>query len=539
MELLTRLHAGLHGELTSFFSMQFLTLFLPALIALYAVTPRKCKPYVLLLASLGFFWLVSGILVIYLLLTAGAIWVFGLWMDKLHVQRNSAVKSAEKSERKAIKQAYQAKCCRVLTLAVCLHIGGLLILKYTGFFLTNVNRLFGISQTIPKFWMPIGISFFTLQAVAYAIDVFRETIPADRNYFRILLFMAFFPQIVEGPICRYSDTAEQLWDAAPITYDNLTLGLQRILYGMMKKMVAANRLNSFVAAVFDTPGGFEGGIIALAALSYTIQLYMDFSGTMDAVVGIGQIFGITMPENFRQPFFSRTVSEFWTRWHISLGNWFKDCIFYPVSMSKPMKNLTSSARKKLGNHFGPLLTGSIALFCVWFSNGLWHGAAWSYLFFGMYHFVIILTGTAIAPWVKSTQERLRIDPQSPWYQCLQILRTGVLVVIGELFFRAPGLKAGMILFRRMVTEFQFTTLNTALLTELGIDRGDFLITVVTVVIVFIVSLLNEHGIPVRERLKQRSTAVRWAVLYALILYIVIFGAYGFHYTPVDPMYANF
>ena len=154
---------------------------------------------------------------------------------------------------------------------------------------------------------------------------------------------------------------------------------------------------------------YDGLVIAVAAVCYTIQLYMDFSGTMDLAVGAGRIFGFQIPENFQRPFFSRSIPEFWQRWHISLGTWFKDYIFYPVSLSGPLKKLTSNARKKLGNHFGPLCASAIALFCVWFSNGLWHGAAWTYIFFGLYHFFFILCGNLFDPLTKWTTGKLHIN----------------------------------------------------------------------------------------------------------------------------------
>lgn len=536
------LHTLLNGhfsELTSFFSVYYLAAFLPAALVTYSLTPAKGKKYILLLGSLGFFFLISGRLLVFLLLSIVSAWGFGLWMAGIHRKRAAAVKAAEKPERKAIKQAYQTKCRWVLALAALVHIGSLLVLKYSGFFMENVNILLGAQFPVPRFALPIGISFYTLQAFSYLFDVYSGVQEADRNIFRVGLFLSFFPQIVEGPICRYGQTANQLWEVKAITYDNLTLGLQRILYGMMKKLVVADRLNAFVEAVFSDYAQQQGGIIALAAVCYTVQLYMDFSGAMDAVCGTAQIFGITMPENFRRPFFSKTISEFWSRWHISLGSWFKDYIFYPVTMSKPMKNLTSAARKRIGNYYGPLVAGSIALLCVWFSNGLWHGAAWSYIFFGMYHFALILSGNLMPPGAKWLHQRLKIQPDSKPYQLFQILRTCILVVIGELFFRAEGLGAGMAMFFRMVTDFRFAGIDGELLKSLSIDAKDFLIVGITLVIVFTVSLLKERDVQIRQTLGKKHIVIRWAVLYALIFYIIIFGAYGKGYVPVDPMYANF
>lgn len=539
MAILQRLLAGYLQGLTSFFSLEYLAFFLPLAILGYSLTPRVLKRYALLLGSLGFFFLISGKLVVYLILTAFSSWGFGLWLGSVQEQKNAAVKAAEKSQRKEIRARYTRRSRTVMGLAAALHIGALLVLKYSGFFMENVNAVTGADYPVPSFILPIGISFFTLQAVSYLFDVHSGNIPADRNFFRVALFLAFFPQIVEGPICRYSQTADQLWNVGPITGENLTLGLQRILYGMMKKIVVADRLNAFVGAVFTDYADLPGGVIALGALCYTIQLYMDFSGAMDAVAGTGQIFGVAMPENFKRPFFSRTISEFWTRWHISLGGWFRDLIFYPVTMSRAMKNLTSFARKKFGSHFGPLAAGSVALFCVWFSNGLWHGAAWNYIFFGIYHFALILIGKLFTPAARSFHDRFHIQPDSRPFRVFQILRTGVLVVIGELFFRAEGFTNGIRMFLRMICTPQLDLVSAELLTTLGMDPGDFLITGVTVLIVFAVSLFNERGICLRQELRKRSTLVRWAVLYAVLFYILIFGAYGQGYIPVDPMYANF
>ena len=531
--------AGAYPKLTSFFSLIYLAFFLPACVLIYALCPQKLRKYWLLLASWGFFWLISGELIVFLLLSTLSVYGFGLWLGALSQKRDALVKAAERPQRKAIKKKYQGYSRMVLGIAALVHIGSLLVVKYTGFFLTNVNSLLRTAISIPRFVMPIGISFFSLQAFGYLFDVYRGTVQPDRNPGRVALFMAFFPQIVEGPICRYDQTAQQLWAGAPITYDNLTMGLQRIGYGMLKKVVIADRLNPFVEGIFSDFQSYDGGILALAAVAYTIQLYMDFSGAMDAVTGTAQIFGIAMPENFRRPFFSRTVSEFWTRWHISLGGWFRDVIYYPVTMSSPMKKLVGKARKKLGNYFGPLTAGAVALFCVWFCNGLWHGAAWSYLFFGMYHFVIILTGSLIAPGVRTLQGKFRINPEHWGYRLMQTLRTCILVVIGELFFRANGLRAGMGMFRKIVTDFRFTGLNSGLLKALHMDGADFVIVGITLVIVLTVSLLQERGIEIRKTLASKPLALRWAVYLGLILYILVFGAYGQGYIPVNPMYANF
>ena len=530
--------------MSSYFSVHYLLILLPVSVGLYAILPQKLRRVSLLLCSYACFWMISGKLLVYLLFSTLAIHHGGLWISRLQGECDRRCAEAEKSERKQIKARSTRAQRGVVAFAVALQIGILLTLKYSPFFTGNVNRLFDllgldVSLQVPSFLLPIGISFYTLQAVSYLFDVYRKKIPADENLLRLALYMSFFPQLMEGPICRYSDTAQTLWEAPKLRYQNLILGGQRILYGIVKKAVIADRLNLLIQTVFNGYENYDGFVIALAAVCYTIQLYMDFSGTMDLVLGSGQMFGVGLPENFQRPFFSRTISEFWKRWHITLGTWFKDYIFYPLSMSKPLKKLTNRARKRIGSHYGPLVSGAIALFCVWLCNGLWHGAGWHYIFFGMYHFALILGGSLIEPLVVKTTGALHINRASLPYRVMQMLRTAVLVCIGELFFRANGLRAGLAMFRKIFTDFSLTTFHDRTVFTFGADKFDFLIVLALLAVIFVIGLLQERKISIRATLIQKPLPLQFAVTYALILAIVIFGAYGPGYVPVDPIYAGF
>ena len=315
--------------------------------------------------------------------------------------------------------------------------------------------------------------------------------------------------------------------------------MQRILFGLIKKIVIADRLNLLIKTVFNDYALYDGGVIALAMVCYTCQLYMDFSGTMDVVIGSAEIFGVRLPENFRQPFFSRSISEFWMRWHITLGTWFKDYVFYPLSMSGPLKKLTGAARRRLGNHYGPLLSGSFALGVVWLCNGLWHGAGWHYIFFGLYHFALILADSLFDPLAQRVTGFLHIDRNALPYRIFQIVRTALLVCVGELFFRANGLRAGLAMYHTMVTDFTPASfLNRSFLT-LGMDKQDFIIVAVAVGLILLVGILRERGMSLRETIASRPVALRWSVYYAAFFFLVIFGAYGVGYVPVDPIYAAF
>ncbi len=528
----------------SYFSPIYFAFFLPIVALLYSVVPKKAKPYVLLGSSYTFFWMLSGKLLAYLLFSTVSIHHFGLWLDKIQTEKKAAVKLLPREERKPLKMKYDKRQNGILALAVIVHIGLLLVLKYSPFFAVNVNNLlealkFDFRMTEPNFMIPIGISFYTLQGVSYMTDVRRRVIKADTNLPRLALFMGFFPQIMEGPIVRYNDTAVSLFEGKKIEYKNFVFGVERIAYGMLKKIVVADRLNDFVTSVFDNYQKYDGGIIALVAIAYTCQLYMDFSGAMDVVIGSAEIFGVTLPENFRQPFFSKSISDFWSRWHITLGTWFKDYIFYPLSLSKGLKKVTAFGRKHLGNHFGPLLAGSIALFCVWLCNGLWHGSAWMYIFFGMYHFVLILSANICEPMFKKIADVLHIDRNHGPYVIFRMVKTSILVAIGELFFRAHGLAEGLKMFKKIFTDFTFSGITSGKVDKAGLDICDFAIVMVVVLIVFIIGILREKGIAVREELSKKNIVIRWVILLALIFFVIIFGAYGAGYTPVEPMYADF
>lgn len=530
--------------LNTYFRVLFLLGILPSIILLYGITPQKVRRWVLLLSSYGVFWAFSGKLVFYLMFSTLSIHHFGLWISNLQNNEQALLSGLSKDEKKVVKKASKNKQYAVISLAVLIHIGILLVLKYSAFFATNINSLLsmlgvGFSFEIPKYILPIGISFYSLQAVAYIFDVYRKKIPADTNLFRLALFMSFFPQIMEGPICRYGDTANLLWTAPKLKYDNVIFGIQRIVFGIFKKLVIADRVNMFVQNVFNMHTEYDGFIISIGVAVYTLQLYAEFSGTMDLVIGSGQIFGIVLPENFKRPFFSTSISEFWKRWHITLGAWFKDYIFYPLSMSGPLKKLTAKARKKLGNHFGPLIAGAIALFCVWFCNGLWHGAAWNYIFFGMYHFAFILLGNIFDPYFGKLASACHINRQSLPYKCFQIIRTTILVCIGELFFRSNGLKAGLSMFKKMLTNFNLETITSEAFFKVGMDIQDFLIILLSMGILLAIGIVQEKGISIRGKIANRNVFVRFAICYAVIAFIIIFGAYGTNYLPVDPMYANF
>ena len=525
----------MYDFLNRYYNLAFLIV-----IIFYNLFPKKIRPFYLLFFSWLFFALMSKWLIVFLLLTTISIYASSLIISKLENKKKDLVKEAMEDDKKIIKDKFKKKKRVVLILCILFNVAFLFVFKYLKFFTLNANYLLdcfnvGYNFNVLKLIAPIGISFYTLQALSYLFDVYNKKQEADRNYFRVALFMSFFPSIMEGPITRYSDTAEDLYKGEKITYESLCFGLQRILWGLFKKIIIADRLNVLVKTVFSGYEYFSGITIFIGALCYTIMLYMDFSGAMDVVLGIGDIFKAKVPENFKQPFFSKNISEFWTRWHISLGTWFRDYIYYPISLSKPMKSLTLKLKKHLGNHYGPLLSGTFALLVVWLLNGLWHGAGWTYILFGLYHFVMISIGNITRPEFNNLYVKLNIS-KSKVLHFLQILKTSFLVVIGELIFNSSTVNQAFKMIKKIFTNFKVNTLE---LSSLGLDFPDCVILMLALVVVLIIGLKRENGINVREKLAQKNIVVRWIILYILIFSILIFGAFGPGYEPVDPMYADF
>lgn len=525
--------------MASYFSTAFFCALLPCSVLVYAAVPRRARWAVLLMVSYGFLGIISKELIVFVWISTLSIYLLGRALGTVYRRRDSLLAHASCGKRE-IRHRYQVRARVLLAAGVFVNIGILATLKYAGFFATMLQDLgWKAELAIPQVGTPIGISFYTLMAVSYLADVYRESVEPDTHLGHIALYLCYFPYLMEGPIVRYGSVAPSLWSGEPLRSRNLYAGSLRMLWGFAKKLIVADRLNPFVAKVFNDYGTYDGGIIALAAILYTVQLYCDFSGTMDVALGMSRLFGIPLPENFKQPFFSRTASEFWQRWHITLGAWFKDYMYYPISLSKPCKSLTRRARKHLGRVVGPTLVSMIALFCVWLANGLWHGAGTQYVAFGMYYFVLISLGGFAEPTAQRLTSRLHIDRASAWYRTLRIARTLVIVFVGELIFRATDAQAAREMLHGIVTRFSFDSFANEGVLSLGLDVHDFWAAGIGMACVLALDLHKECGGTPWDAIAARGAFARWTVWVLILVAIVVFGAYGYGYALVDPMYAQF
>ena len=512
---------------------------------IYFIVPKKIKWVVLLLASYIFYFISSSKLMIFMLLTTLSIYIAALVMGKIDEKTKQKAEKIEKDAKKQLKQKAKRNKKWVIAITVIINFGFLIFLKYFNFLAENINSLLSalhISTEIPfrEIILPLGISYYTLQAVSYVIDVYRGRVKPDKNLGRVALFVSFFPQMVEGPIGRYESLANQLHEPHQFQYNNAKFGIQLMLWGYFKKMVIADRTALFVNEVFGSYAQYSGITIVLAIILYTVQIYAEFSGCMDIVRGTAQIMGINMAKNFERPFFSKSVQEFWRRWHITLGAWLKDYIFYPISFSKLTMKLTNFAKKVFKNSYiSKLIPAAFALFFVWFGNGIWHGASWKYICYGLYYYVIMLIGMLLEPLGNKLIKTFKINTKCFSYKIWQMLRTTGFVLIGMMIFRSRTLQDAWNMFVSIFTFKDIGMLFQGTLFQIGLKTADFIVIIVGVVIMFVVSLWQEKGYHIREKIAKQNLPFRWILYYGIIFAILIFGIYGPGYVASDFIYGQF
>ena len=381
-----------------FSSIPFLYYFLPAVLICYFLIPQKGKNTVLLLFSLIFYGGGEPRLVLMMLLAVALGYFFGLGLEKTRGSRWGKL---------------------LLGLSVMSSLSFLVYYKYTDFFLENMNSLFGLHLPLLGLALPIGISFYTFQIMSYTVDVYRGQVPAQRNFVDLACYVAFFPQLIAGPIVRYSDVAPQL-KSRSMNPQNCRLGAGRFLVGLGKKILLANLLGEVCTAWHMTQ---DGSVLFswMYAAAYTLHIYFDFSGYSDMAIGLGRMFGFYFPENFRHPYVSRSITEFWRRWHISLGTWFRDYVYIPLG----------------GNRRGKWCQLRNIL-VIWFLTGFWHGAAWNFICWGLYFGALLIL------------EKLWLLERLQKHRLLSHIYVLLAVVFGFVLFDAGSLQGAFECIRGML-----------------------------------------------------------------------------------------
>ena len=504
-------------EITSFAFI----IFFASILLLYYIVPKRWQWGILLSGSLFYYWIAgSSLLILYPVLAVTVTW-FTTWMME------------------AAGEEHPRRRTAALIVEIASLIGVLALLKYIRFGETEAGGAAAVA-------LPLGLSFYTFTLVGYAIDVEDGIARRQKNFFKLLLYGMFFPTMISGPIQIYRETGEQLTAPHRFDYDRVTKGLQRMVWGFFKKLVISERAAVLSNTIFDQYDAYPGAYIWFGALMFTIQLYTDFSGCMDICIGAAETLGITLPENFRQPFFSKTIQEYWQRWHITLGVWMRNYVFYPLLRTPLFMKLSKTFRKKFGRKAGKDLTNILAMFILWSAVGLWHGGDFKYVIgSGWLHWFYIVFGMVTLPFFKKVLPKLHIRMEGKGADLFRILRTFFLVNIGNVFFNAKSAGDAVKMLRLGVSEWNPQILLNGSLLTLGLDGPDMAVLAVSVAVLFAVSLLevlpdrNGKVMNVRDRAALQKLPVRWILYLALLFFVIVFGNYGPGYSSSAFIYQGF
>ncbi len=530
-----------------FTSYEFLA-FLALVLLIYFIAPKRMQWIVLLVASYLYYFLAGAEYLIFILVTTISSWGIARIMDG--VSRRAAEyidahrEEMDKEERRAYKAAQKKKNLRILCVGLALNFGILAVLKYAGFAVSNLNsllHLFGSqnSITVPSLILPLGISFYTFQTMGYLIDVYRGKTEADKNPARLALFVSFFPQLVQGPISRHSDLAHQLYEPHRFNGAAFFSGMQRILWGYFKKLVIADRILVVMKELLSNTAEYDGAYVLLLILIYSVEIYADFTGGIDITIGIAEAMGITLKENFRHPFTSRSTKEYWNRWHITMGSWFTDYIFNPLSVAKPMQSLSKKVRRTFGDGVGKRFPVYVATIVTWFLTGLWHGASWNFIVWGLLNGLVILVSRELEPLYKKFRTKFpRLTASKP-YGAFMIARTFLLMGVIRSLDCYRNVPITFYKWSTMFTTFNYGSLFADGLDKIGFTAENLIIVVIGTAIVCAVNMITlKCGDGVRQSVNKRPF-LSYSLFALVLVSILLFGAYGIGYDASQFIYNQF
>lgn len=519
--------------------------FLALTLLVYYTIPKKLQWMALLALSYVFYASAGLDCLAFILLTTVSSYIISRLMARGKAREDAYIAERRDELDKAAKKQYRAaakkKRLAILIVGLVINFGVLAVLKYTGFILTNVNSFIGLfgadGVRIPDMLLPMGISFYTFQTMGYLIDVYRGRAEAEKNIARLALFVSFFPQLVQGPISRFSDLAHQLTEPHAFYSKKLSFGLQRVLWGYFKKLVVADRVLIAIKTLTSSPETYDGAYVLLLILLYSVQIYADFTGGIDITIGIAESMGIKLTENFDRPFSSKSTKEYWRRWHITMGSWFRDYIFLPLSVCSPMLKLN----KKLGARLSRRTAGKIVAYAAsavtWFATGVWHGAAWNFIVWGMLNFLVIAVSESLEPLYAKFRARFPRLTSSRAYGAFEAIRTFLLMGLIRSLDCYRNVGVTFAAWGSMLTMRGFSGMLTGGIFGLGLDAADFIIIAFGVACMFTVSKLGAKR-DLREYLYERPV-VSSLVFGGMLVCVLLLGAYGVGYDASQFIYDQF
>ncbi|SFB72534.1 MBOAT family O-acyltransferase [Butyrivibrio sp. YAB3001] len=490
-----------------FVSLKFL-IFLFLTISIYFIVPKKIRYVWLLLTSWCFYYLLSGKLLLLLIAVTVVTYFTGIQIDK-----------CSQKDKMALKKA--SFITGIVLLVIILG-----YFKYTGFMVETVRKIqavLGLEQigALAGIVLPVGISFYIFQAIGYMADCYNKKISVEKNYLRLALFISFFPQIMSGPIERAGKMIPQFMEPKDFSYDRMRDGLLLMLWGYFQKIIIADRLAVMVNHVYSSYENYSGTIVFLTTVFYTFEIYCDFAGYSNIAIGCAKIMGIDIMKNFEQPYLSGSIAEFWRRWHMSLSSWLRDYLYIPLG----------------GNRKG--YVRKLINICIVFAiSGLWHGAAWTFVIWGLLHGMYQVIGIVLKPVRDAVVEKIRIDRNSFSHNFFKIVVTFMLVNIGWIFFRATTFNSAVYMLKNMWKPTLWTLFDGSLF-NLGLSAADVRLVVAALGLMTVIDILNKKGIVVRNLIYRQSLWFRWAIYIAAVVFIVTLGVWGPGYDAASFIYSSF
>lgn len=511
-----------------FTTLNFLLFFILVFL-IYYIVPKKVQWIVLLIASLYFYMCASVKYALFVILATIITYSGALIIDNINQKQKKYLQENKERLSKDEKKTYKAKNEKIkkitIVFTIIFTLSMLLVMKYTGFVLENISNIlniFRINFSTPA-WnliLPIGISFYTFMSIGYAIDVYREEYTSEKNFFKYLLFVTYFPHVLQGPIDKYNELSKDLFEEKNFDYENAVQGTYRIIIGIIKKMILADKLAGVIAGVTGNLTQYFGINILLTIILYAIQLYADFSGYMDIAIGCSKILGIKIAENFDAPYFSKSIAEYWRRWHISLGAWFRDYVYYSILRSKFVEKLRKFFKNKNQKYLANHIPTVFALAILWILIGFWHGSTWGYVIYGMYHGAIIIFSTLMEPIYNKFYEKFPRFSKNKIYGVFQIIRTFCLVLIGYFLFCLGELKSAIQMFSNMFKNASQGLNISDLMTK------DILIsTILGTIVLLILDILQIKKIDIYSRFRKIPFFIRWPI-YILGIFSIFLLASG-------------
>lgn len=423
-----------------------------------------------------------------------------------------------------------------LAFAIFLDIGLLLYFKFFRNTYLFVQQIFAAhSISLADLIVPVGLSYYTLALYGYLMDIYHKKYPAERDFLLFLTYVTYFPAIIEGPINLYKKVTPQFREQHFFEGKRVVMGLQRCLWGYFKKVVIADRIGILVMGILqeDTAGGV---LLLYAMVLYSFQIYTDFSGGIDVIMGISEMLDIKLTENFRSPLISASVTEYWARWHISLGEFMEKYIYYPIALNRRVIKLS----KKISNKYlSKAFSSALASFIVFIIVGIWHGTGWNYVVYGLYQAVFVAGAVLLTPCYKRIKGLLHIDDQTLGWKIFTVLRTFTILVFGRILIKSANLHGVGIFLQRLFSGKNMYALFDGSIYQFGLDYKNVFLIYGCILLIIVVDILHEKGIHFREILMQQGIVFRYIVYYAAIFSIVVWGIYGPEFHSADFIYQAF